>query len=259
MTLRRVSLWSLFRITLLLCVYGLGIIAIVASGGRPPASTYSPSTQANPSCPPPVNETKPVSAIQLVEVTPPVDLPVERVITISRQYEEKYLFSSCSSLSRSSRYLAQGNIALTDRDLQFGFGFSPLDLTSYEERSSVTSVPLGLSVVVKNTAARAATIDWNAVTIIDGTGKTYGVIHRGVKMVDRSGVLAPSTIPPGAALEDFVYPRELMTFSGGRYASWIAVNFFEAFKPPQRFKLYLPVKFGNDTLEYQFAFEVIAP
>jgi hypothetical protein len=104
------------------------------------------------------------------------------------------------------------------------------------------------------------TIDWNTVNLIDQAGRAYGVIHHGVKMADRSGVLAPSTIPPGAALDDFVYPKELVSFSGGKYGSgWIGDKFFEAMKPRQQFKLYLPLKHGTEMVEYQFVFEVGAP
>jgi hypothetical protein len=148
-----------------------------------------------------------------------------------------------------------------DRDIQFGFGFTPLELTSRERvgSDSANSVPLGLSVLVRNGSTRGLNIDWNAVALIDSAGRAQGVIHKGVKMADRSGVLAPSTIPPGAILEDFVYPREVLSFAGGRYGSgWIGVNFFEAMQPNEQFKLYLPIKLGNETIEYQFVFQVSA-
>jgi hypothetical protein len=208
MTPRRIHPWPLLRVGFLVCVYGLGVIAILASGSRPPRSTYAPQTPSQPSCPPGIDETKPNSSVQLVAVTPSSPLPTERVVTIDRHYEEKssWLVSSCHT-SRKSRYIPKGNIVVVDREIQFGFGFSPLELTSYEGRELVTSTPLGLSLLVKNSSARGVNIDWNAVTLIDATGKAYGVIHRGVKMADRSGILAPSTIPPGAILEDFVYPK----------------------------------------------------
>jgi hypothetical protein len=86
------------------------------------------------------------------------------------------------------------------------------------------------------------------------------VIHRGVKMADRSGVSGTKHHPPGAILEDFVYPREVLRFSGGRYGSgWTGVNYFEAVQANRQFKLYLPIRLGNDTKEYQFVFQVSAP
>jgi hypothetical protein len=240
----------ILRFCFLVCVFTSGFIAIIGSASRPPQPPR-PTTD--------VDETKPHSVVQLIAVTPSMALPDQRTVTIDRRYQVKseWLVSSWYT-TRVSQYIPKGTILLVDRDLQFGFGFSSLDLASHE--GSVSSAPLGLSLVVRNGSARGVTIDWNAVTIIDHMGRARGVIHRGVKMADRSGILAPSTIPPGAILEDFVYPKELLSFSGGRYGSgWTAVNFFEAMKPGQQFKLYLPVKHGTETVEYQFVFEANAP
>jgi len=244
--------WSVLRFCALVCVYGSGVIAILASGSRPPTSPYRPS-------PADIDETKPHSAVRLVAVTPSIALTDQRVVMIDRHYEEKSSGTSLFRL-RTSRYIPKGTILVVDRDIQFGFGFSGLDLTSSEGREQVSSIPLGLNLIVRNRSPRSINIDWNAVTVIDATGRIYRVVHRGVKMADRSAILAPSTIPPGATLDDFVYPQELMSFSGGRYGSgWTGINFFEAIKPGQQFKLYLPVKQGNDIVEYQFVFEVTAP
>jgi hypothetical protein len=79
-------------------------------------------------------------------------------------------------------------------------------------------------------------------------------------MADRGGVLTPSTVPPGATLDEFVYPRELISFSSSRYgSSWLGVQFFETMKPGTNFTLYLPIKHGSDTIEYQFRFEAGQP
>ena len=246
---------GLYRLLMLACVYVVGVVGILGSGARPGPTT----SQA--SCPPGIDETKPHSVIRLVGVTPPITLPQQAGVTIDRHQKQtsSRLGSSCST-SGSSRYLPKGNIVIVDRELQFGFGFSALDLTSYDPTTKDTSSPLGLNVIVRNGSGRGVNIDWNAVSIIGPTGKAYGIIHRGAKMADRTAVMAPSTVPPGAILEDFVYPRDVVSFSGGRYGSgWTGVNFFEAMKPEQQFKLYLPIKHGTDTVEYQFVFEVNQP
>jgi hypothetical protein len=238
------------RFSALGCVYAFGVVAIIASAGK---------TQQSQSCPSGINERKPLIGVRLVGVTPPIALPDQQVVTVVRQYteESKWLYSSCST-SKTSRYLPTGTITVVDNEIQFAFGFSALDLTSNEETAS--SRPLGLDLLIRNGSPRGITIDWNAVTLINDSGRAYGVIHRGVKMADSSAIVAPSTIPPGAILEDFVYPKELISFSGGRYGSgWVGINYFEKMKSPQRFKLYLPVKHGNDTVEYQFIFAIGAP
>jgi hypothetical protein len=251
----------IFRFCLRLCVFVFGVVLILGSATPPP-----PPPRPTATLPPPpprpgadIDETKPHSVVRLVTVTPPIPLSDQHVVTIDRHYQVKsqWLVSSWHT-TRTSRYIPKGTILVANRNIQFGFGFSSLDLTSSD--GSAISAPLGLSLVVRNESARGMTIDWNTVTLIDQAGTAHGVIHRGVKMADRSGVLAPSTIPPGAVLDDFVYPREVISFSGGRYGSgWTGVNFFEAMKPQQQFKLYLPLKHGAETVEYQFVFEIGAP
>jgi hypothetical protein len=241
--------WRVARFAALGCVYAFGMIVIIASG-----------TTQQVSCPPRTDEQKPLMSVRLVGVTPPVALPGQQVVTIDRHYtEESTKMGPTCSTSKSSRYVPKGGITVVDNEVQFGFGFSPLDLTTYES-GSVSSRPLGMSVLVRNGSAKGINIDWNAVTLIDASGRAYGVLHRGVKMADRSSIVAPSTVPPGAVLDDFVYPKELVSFSGGRYGSgWIGIAFFEGMRPPQNFKLYLPIRHGADTVEYQFVFAVGAP
>jgi hypothetical protein len=235
MTHRR-FLRRMARFTSLGCVYAFGVAAIVASGG------------IRWDCPPNSDQRKPLIGVRLVEVTPSA-LPGQQVVTVDRT-------ALCTG--KQVRYVPRGTITVVDNEIQFAFGFSALDVTSIDESGS--SHPLSLSLLVRNGSSRGITIDWNAVTVIDASGRAYGVIHRGVKMADRSAILAPSTIPPGAVLEDFVYPKELLSFFSGRYGSgWMGVHFFEMMQPPQRFKLYLPIKYGNDTVEYQFIFAVGAP
>jgi hypothetical protein len=72
-------------------------------------------------------------------------------------------------------------------------------------------------------------------------------------MIDQAFTMAPSTVPPSATLDDFVYPRELLTLTAG---SWYGSNFFENLTPGQSFTLYLPIRRGTETTEYQFTFEV---
>jgi hypothetical protein len=236
----------IFRFCLRLCVFVSGVVLIFGSAAPPPPP---PRPVAS------IDETKPHSVVRLVAVTPPIPLSDQRVVAIDRHYVKSHTM-------RTSTYIPKGTILVANRNIQFGFGFSSLDLTSQDRlgNESATSVPLGLSLVVRNGSAQGVTIDWNTVSLIDQVGRAHRVIHRGVKMADRSGVLAPDTIPPDAVLDDFVYPSDVLSFSSGRYSTgWTGVNFFEAMKPQQRFKLYLPLKHGTETVEYQFVFEVGAP
>src|SRR5262245_12363340 len=127
----------ILRFCLRLCVFVSGIVLILASATPPP-----PRPAAD------IDETKPHSVVRLVAVTPPIPLSDQHVVTIDRRYQVKsqWLVSSWHT-TRSSRYIPKGTILVVDRDIQFGFGFTPLDLTALEGpgSESASSVPLGLS------------------------------------------------------------------------------------------------------------------
>jgi hypothetical protein len=240
-----------------LAIFVVAVAAVFA--GCAPTRVYYQAPQP----PPPMitEETKPYSAIRLASVTPALVVSDAKVM-VDRHYKEesRWLVTSMYT-TRTATYITKGSIVVIDRDVQFGFGFLSLALTSYERASdTITTSPLGLSFLLRNGSTTGVVVDWNAVTLLDGQGRVYGVLHRGVKMNERASVMAPSTIPPGAILEDFVYPKDLVSFSGGRYGSgWLGERFFEQMRPGDRFSLYLPVKRGPETVEYQFKFEVLAP
>lgn len=237
--------------------------ACVLTACAPAYRTYPQQAAAPPQ--PDSVETKPHLTVRLVNTVPPLDLSptsaivVERTFTVKSTYIGSYIGWSTS---KTSRFAGKGSIIVVHRNVQFAFGFTPLELGSvdFTDESRASSSPLSLTVLIRNPSQSGVQIDWNAVNIIGKTGKAYPIIHRGVKMAERSGVLAPSTVPPGATLDEFIYPRELISFSSSRYgSSWLGVQFFEAMKPGDRFTLYLPIKHGGEPIEYQFVFEIGSP
>lgn len=231
---------------------------------------YAPTVPASTPAPPESDrtETKPHMTVRLVRIAPPgVALPetvieIERIYTVKSTYIDIEPYSQWST-SRLSRFSGKGMILIFHRDVQFGFGVSSVDLSASDFTTApprASTSPLGLSVLIRNSSPSGVQLDWNAVNLIGSGGRAYPVIHRGVKMADRGGASAPSTVPPGATLDDFVYPRELISFSSSRYgSSWLGSQFFETMKPGSTFTLYMPIKHGPETIEYQFTFEVGHP
>lgn len=195
-------------------------------------------------------------ALVLSSVSPASEIGAQRTLMVER---EEYIPQQqiLARMGTFVRYTGSGSASATHGPTSFSFSLTPLDVSSSGQR--VSSNPLALGLSIRNTANAGLIIDWSAVNII-ASGKAHPVTHRGVRMVDRSAPMAPSTIPPTASLEDFVYPREALNFVAGygRYSSssWYGGNFFEGMKPGDSFTLYLPVKRGTDTTEYQFVFEV---
>jgi hypothetical protein len=161
--------------------------------------------------------------------------------------------------ANSVRYAASGLAVALDRGLEFGFSLTLLDLTGFDPSTESSTQLHGIRLLVKNASATSALIDWNAVTIVGKGGKAYPITHRGIRYADAAAPMAPSTIPPTATLEDFIFPRESIQLTSGRYGGWSGRAFFETLRPGDSFMLFLPVKRAQDTVEYQFSFEVITP
>jgi hypothetical protein len=136
-------------------------------------------------------------------------------------------------------------------DIAFGFTHTSM---SADTRDFVLSGPLALRVIFKNKGTKVITLDWNSVVLTDEVGRALRVIHRGVKLSDAAGSMAPSVIPPGSILEDFIYPSEGIRFSPGRYGGWYGAIFFETRQPAAQLKLYLPLKLGAEEKAYTFTF-----
>jgi hypothetical protein len=230
---------------------------------------YAPTVSTpTPPLPPESDRTEsaPHMTIRLTRITPPGMAIPDAVIEIERTYTVKSTYIGTYtgwSTFRSSRFSGKGTILAAHRDVQFGFGVTSIDLSASDLTSGpprASTSPLALSVLVRNSSPSGITLDWNAVTLIAASGRAYPVIHKGVKMADRGGASAPSTVPPSATLEDFVYPRELISFSSSRYdSSWLGSQFLEIMEPRSSFTLYMPIRHGDQTTEYQFIFEAGEP
>jgi hypothetical protein len=207
-----------------------GLVIFSGGCGRPayrvPAPAYSPPDQRV-SLVPDSTESKPHMTVRIIRTVPPTypagGIDVARTMIVKSTYIGPYTGWSTSQQTIST---AKGALVVLHRDIQFSFALSPLDLTSVDPTDKASSVPLGLSLTVRNGSNSAVVIDWNAASIIGRDSATHPIIHRGMKFSERSAVVAPSTIPPGALLDDFVYPRDLISYVSGRCGGWAGVNYF---------------------------------
>jgi hypothetical protein len=111
---------------------------------------------------------------------------------------------------------------------------------------------LGLCLQIRNDGPSALTVDWSRVSLVVD-GRASPVLHRGVRLAARTTPSTPSVIPPGAALDDFVYPRDSIQFAGGH---WRGATIFEGMRPGHRFTLFMPMMRGQEVSEQQFVFEI---
>jgi len=99
-----------------------------------------------------------------------------------------------------------------------------------------------LGLTLRNQGTVAVQVPWDQVTIMMPNGVSSRVVHEGVRLMERDRPMVSSTIPPGGALVDFVYPSGLVRFVSGRYGGWVYDPFIDGFAPGQEFGLYIPVQ-----------------
>lgn len=128
-------------------------------------------------------------------------------------------------------------------------------LTQLVNPSQATHARLALQLELLNTESGAVLIPWDLAALAGPGGRTYRVIHRGVRLMDRNAPQAPSVIPPGEVLDDFVFPVDLIHYSGW-YRGWTYREFFEALQPGQEFTLHLPVQVDGVMHGQTFRFRV---
>ena len=96
----------------------------------------------------------------------------------------------------------EGKVIVAARDDGLGFGFT------------LTAVSPGvhaLGVAIANLSVRPVVIPWDQASLTGPDRISRRVVHRGVKLVDRAGFMPPTTIPPGGAVEDFVFPADAIS------------------------------------------------
>ena len=74
-------------------------------------------------------------------------------------------------------------------------------------------------------------------------------------MAQRNQPAAPTRIPAGAALDDFVFPSKMLFLISGRYGGWRAQPVFERITPDRTFQLSVGLRVPDST-EANFVFDV---
>lgn len=175
-------------------------------------------------------------------------------VTLTKTVSYQHLYPTARYEARST-YYAAGAVKTTDDLGEWEFGYTKLNLNT-----------LGLEIfglhalqlTFKNMSAGTVEIEWSRTVLVDRNGRTHAVIHKGVKLSDRSGALPPSVIPPGAILEDFVFPSDNITFRPlGRSSYWAAPPFLEEIPPGSDLVLVLGVRGtgGQETKTFRFRTE----
>jgi hypothetical protein len=117
-----------------------------------------------------------------------------------------------------------------------------------------------MSLILVNATRGDLELDWERSTFIDASGRSQRMIHRGIQLNQRGAQMLPSTIAPGATLNEFVFPGDGITFSApGRASVWNSPAVFERMVPGAEFSIVLNLKSGQTAAPRTFRFSVVPP
>ena len=169
--------------------------------------------------------------------------------------------SPTQAYAESIVYTARGAIVVTDDVGQWRFAYTKTSLEGAAAAPAEWIVGLhAVSVVVSNTSPGPVEVDWEHSAFVDPTGRPQRVVHRGVQLNQRSAVMEPSAIAPGATLREFVFPGDRIVFSApGRASLWNAPAVLERLAPGLGFSIVLNVKKGDTTAPRTFKFAAVSP
>jgi hypothetical protein len=118
----------------------------------------------------------------------------------------------------------------------------------------------GLNFALQNNGDAPIKIDWNLVSFIQPGGTAQGVVHNGVKLIDRTAPKAPTMVPPHAKIEDSITPVDNIEWIENE---WIT----DQLLPPgpsglklagEEFSVFMPLDIGGATKNYSFVFKILS-
>ncbi len=113
--------------------------------------------------------------------------------------------------------------------------------------------------VLQNKSNDPIKVDWNLVSFVSSSGASQGVIHKGIKLVDKQATKPPSMVPPKARIEDMIVPVENIELVGGEWMTHpLFVEGPEALElVGQEFSIFMPLDIGGTTKSYTFTFKIV--
>jgi hypothetical protein len=164
------------------------------------------------------------------------------------------------SLSLAFKY-AFGEFPVTYK-LAFSKPVASDNLLFTDDNIALVFVPnkTALNFVLQNKGDNPIKIDWNTVSFVSPAGIAQGVIHNGIKLMDKTAPKAPSMIPPRAKVEDALIPVENVEYVEN---NWVTHPLLPAGPEGlqaagQEFSIFMPLDLGGTTKNYNFVFKIVA-
>jgi hypothetical protein len=115
----------------------------------------------------------------------------------------------------------------------------------------------GVIVVIKNLTNNPIKIFWEESAYISPSGTAGRIIHNGIKLLDRNQPQAPTVIPPGALITDYIVPSDNIYFSDDRYTGgWKYLPILTQYRVGSVVGLFLPMEVNGQKINMNYRFRI---
>jgi hypothetical protein len=118
-----------------------------------------------------------------------------------------------------------------------------------------------IGIILQNKTPSPVKVDWNNISYVDITGLAHGVMHTGVRYIERDRPQVPTIIPPAAMIDDVIIPSDHISYTAGSGGGWTS----RPFLPPlaetdlylgKSFSVFMPLELNGIVKNYSFAFRM---
>lgn len=113
-----------------------------------------------------------------------------------------------------------------------------------------------LGFVLKNKSDEPIVIKWDAVSYISPSGRTYRVIHQGIRFIEKDKPMADTVIPPQALLDDMLVPTGNISFTSGQYGGWRTSDMLDEDDVGREIGVFFPIEIKGKRISYNFRIKI---
>jgi hypothetical protein len=127
-------------------------------------------------------------------------------------------------------------------------------------RFSLSEKQIGM--ILQNKLQLPIKVDWNNISYVDITGLAHGVMHTGVRYMERDRPQVPTIIPPAAMIDDVIVPSDHISYTPGSGSGWSSRSLFPGIITEtdqyigKSFSVFIPLEFDGAVKNYLFSFRI---
>jgi hypothetical protein len=119
-----------------------------------------------------------------------------------------------------------------------------------------------IGMLIQNKTLSPIKVDWNNISYVDIAGLAHGVMHTGIRYMERDRPQVPTVIPPAAMIEDVIVPSDHISYTSGTGGGWSSRPLFPGIITEtdryigKSFSVFMPLEFDGAIKNYLFSFRI---